>query len=66
MLYSSHIFTDTFRIMFTDVKYSDLGSNARAVEEQAYMYFVDFLEECETGTYIICYADCLWISIFHH
>ena len=47
MLYSSHIFTDFFPKMFTDVKYSDLGSNACIVEEQAYMYFVDLLEECE-------------------
>ena len=33
--------------MFTHVRYSKMGTNARAKEEQAYMFFIDFLEECE-------------------
>lgn len=34
------------------VKFSDKGSNYRAKEEQAYVFFVDFMDECE-GMYIM-------------
>ena len=49
---------------FKVVKYGDHGSNARTKEEQTYMYFIDFLEECETGilyisTDIYMYVDVL-------
>ena len=34
------------------VKFSDKGSNIRAKEEQTYVLFVDFMDECE-GIYVI-------------
>ena len=37
------------------VKFSDKGSNNRAKEEQAYVFFVDFMDECEG---IICINTC--------
>ena len=44
-----------FRNLFKVIKYSDHGSNARTKEEQTYMYFIDFLEECETGMHIVTF-----------
>ena len=41
------VFSDDFRKMFKQVHYSDTGTNARTKEEQAYMFFIDILEECE-------------------
>jgi hypothetical protein len=29
------------------VKFSEKGSNVRAMEEQTYVFFVDFMDECE-------------------
>ena len=29
------------------VKFSEKGSNVRAKEEQTYVFFVDFMDECE-------------------
>ena len=29
------------------VQFSDVGSNKRQIEEQAWIYFCDFLDECE-------------------
>ena len=31
------------------VMYSEVGSNERAKEECTYIYFIDYLEECEEG-----------------
>ena len=31
------------------VRYSESGSNEREKEEQTYIFFVDYLEECEGG-----------------
>ena len=28
-------------------KFSEKGSNVRAMEEQTYVFFVDFMDECE-------------------
>ena len=33
--------------MFLNVIYSERGSNSREKEENAYMMFIDYLEECE-------------------
>ena len=41
------VFSDDFRKMFKQVHYSDTGTNARTKEEQAYMFFIDTLEECK-------------------
>jgi len=41
------VFSDDFQKMFNQVHYSDTGTNARTKEEQAYMFFIVFLEECE-------------------
>ena len=40
------IFEDSFRSLF-HVKFSEKGSNMRAKEEETYIYFVDFLDECQ-------------------
>ena len=49
-------FTEMFRHLFKVVKYADQGSNARTREEQTYMYFIEFLEDCETGIYMYMYV----------
>lgn len=43
------MYTDTIRNMFTKVKFSENGTNARFNEENAYMFFIDYLEDCEKG-----------------
>ena len=35
--------------MFTEIKFSEKGTNARVSEEQAYMNFINYLEVCEKG-----------------
>ena len=49
---------DSIRKMFTRINYSDKGHNNRELEETAFMYFTDYLDECEKGAWI------LMISIF--
>lgn len=39
--------TDEIVKLFTFIKYSDKGCNERERQEQAYIYFVDYLEEVE-------------------
>lgn len=46
----SHInLLDSVRKLFTKVLYSDKGSNVREKEERAFMFFTDYLDQCETG-----------------
>ena len=33
--------------MYRANEFSDKGSNVRAKEEQTYVFFVDFMDECE-------------------
>ena len=40
---------DKLRNLFTDIKYSEKGSSIRIREETAFMYFVDYLDDCEGG-----------------
>ena len=47
--------------MFKHVCYSDKGTNARVKEEQTYMFFIDFMEECELGK--LAQSRLLWNSI---
>ena len=35
--------------MFKSVRYSEKGSNDRESEERVYMYFMDYLDDCEKG-----------------
>lgn len=35
--------------MFKDLKFSINGSNRRTAEEAAYMFFVNYLDDCEQG-----------------
>lgn len=49
-MYALHFFrTDSIRKLFTDIKYSEKGMNDREHEEMAYMYFIDYLDDCEKG-----------------
>ena len=43
---------DTIRKLFTEVRYSEAGTNARMREENVYMFFVDYLDDCERGIYV--------------
>lgn len=40
---------DTIRKMFKYIHYSDKGTNHRTKKETAFMYFTDYLDECEKG-----------------
>lgn len=40
---------DTVRKLFTVIRYSEAGTNARIMEETTYMYFIDYLDDCERG-----------------
>ena len=42
-------FSDTIRNLFTDVKFSEKGSNDRVLEEAAYTFFLDYMDDCEIG-----------------
>lgn len=41
---------ETLKAILTK-EYSEKGSRYRPAEEQAYIYFVDFLDECEGETF---------------
>ena len=57
------MFTDDFQKLFKRILHSDPGTNARAKEEQTYMFFIDFLEECEIGEMsVMCLM--IFISLF--
>ena len=45
------IVTDGIIKMFKDIRFSEKGSNCREKEEATYMMFIDYLEECEAGSY---------------
>ena len=40
---------DSIRKLFSQIEYSEKGSNARKAEERAFMFFIDYLDECEKG-----------------
>ena len=40
--------------MFTVVKFSENGSNSRDKEEAAYMFFVNYMDDCEGGNNTAC------------
>lgn len=39
--------TDSVRKLFTDIRYSEKGSNDRVQEAAAFNFFVDYLDDCE-------------------
>lgn len=41
--------TDTIRNLFTEIKYSEQGTNDRVHEEEAFMFFIDYMDDCERG-----------------
>lgn len=52
---------DFIRKLFSKIEYSQKGSNNREAEERAFMFFIDYLDECEKGTIIIpgIYQHCI-------
>ena len=42
---------DGIRKIFKTVRFSEEGSNAREKEQNSYMMFLDYLDECEKGMY---------------
>lgn len=40
--------------MFTVIKYSEEGSNEREKEEATFMFFVDYLDDCEGSMFLVC------------
>ena len=42
---------DGIHKIFKTVRFSEEGSNAREREQNAYMMFLDYLDECEKGMY---------------
>ena len=51
---------DSIRKLFTEVRFSEAGTNARTREEAAYMHFVDYLDDCERGM-----RDCFYDMYYH-
>ncbi len=49
LLFKTLLYVDTVRKLFKHVKFSEAGSNDRQKEEDAYMYFLDYLDGCEKG-----------------
>ncbi len=47
-----HLFADDIRNLFTVLKYSVKGSNDRIKEEASYMFFIDYMDDCEGGEFI--------------
>ena len=50
--------------MFKTIRFCEKGSNER-VREEAFKFFIDYLDDCERGTYIdvIVYACTLLINV---
>ena len=45
---------DYIRRMFTEIRYSEVGTTERTKEEQSFMFFfIDYLDDCERGIIII-------------
>ncbi len=40
-------FLDGLQALLKDIRFSPKGSSERVKEESTYMYFIDFLNECE-------------------
>ncbi len=40
-------FSDSVRELFTEVRFSEKGTNARMSEERTFMFFISYLEQCE-------------------
>ena len=55
------MYTGQLRDMLVPV-FSEKGSNKRVKEEQAFIYFIDFLDECE-GTYYFIVNPCRGYNI---
>ena len=53
-MYFTLIDVDQIRNFFTTIVYSEKGSNAREKEEQAFMFFINYLEDAENSN---CYFD---------
>ena len=42
-------FTEEIRKMFKTVRYSEKGTNERIKEEETFVFFMNYLEDCEKG-----------------
>ena len=51
--YTPKLSSDFIRKLFSKIVYSDEGSNDKKAEERAFMFFVDYMDECEKGTCMI-------------
>ena len=59
----SGFYTDLLRKLFTDVSYSSRGSSARIKEETAFMHFVDYLDDCEGGSYTVLNIKIMYLIL---
>ena len=48
------LIVDYMRGLFTVVKFSEKGSNNHEREEEAYMFFLDNMDECCELLYVVC------------
>ena len=44
-----HFYADKLQNLFTEIRYSQKGLSIRIREETAFMYFIDYLDDCEGG-----------------
>ena len=54
--------TDYIRKIFKIIRFSEEGSNAYAREQNSYMMFLEYLDECEKG--MCCVFATLLCSLF--
>ena len=59
---TEYIFTDKLKGIFK-INFSEKGSNKRSFEEQAYIYFIDFIDECEGTLHVHIYERIAMIRI---
>ena len=55
---------DDIRKIFKTVRFSEEGSNAREREQNAYMMFLDYLDECEKGMVISSHSNHYNLNLF--
>lgn len=53
------IYTDLIHTLFTEIWYSEAGTNARIKEEAAFMYFIDYLDDCARGKALQHDSECV-------
>jgi len=56
--------TYNIRKIFKTVRFSEEGSNAHEREQNAYMMFLDYLDECEKGIVISSHSNHYHLNLF--